>query len=181
MQQNGIWTDEEAQFHQHSQNLADFLKGYLPKDTPVLDLGCGAGFYVNELNLSGFKAMGVDGFKLSNTCTDEIMVHDLTQPFDAMKKSSIICLEVGEHLPKEAQETLMQTMTGNCDKHLIMSWAEIGQPGIGHINCRDQQEVILDVESRGFTYLPELTQQVRATIEEHTSWFQRTLLIFERN
>lgn len=110
-----------------------------------------------------------------------VVIHDLTKPLQQeFIKGSVISLEVGEHLPKSAQETFTQTLVNNCDKHLVMSWAEIGQPGIGHINTRDINEVIRDVESRGFEYKKELTLRTRLTIEENTSWFRKTLLIFER-
>jgi len=182
VKENGIWEQDVADAtHQSSANLAKFLINYLPSDKPVYDFGCGNGYYVGELEKKGFKATGIEGFKLDNFKCSNVFIHDLTQPIKQfVPKGSVISLEVGEHLPKSAQETFMRTLTENCDKHLVMSWAEIGQPGIGHINCRDLKEVISDVESRGFIYKKDLTLRTRLTIEDNTSWFQRTLLIFER-
>lgn len=179
--ENGVWTQETAdETHQSSANLAKFLKEYLPKDQYVFDFGCGNGYYISELEKEGFTCMGFEGFPLNNFLSKSVNVADLTCPIVIGAKGSVISLEVGEHLPKEAQETFMGTVTRHCKGKLIFSWAEIGQPGLGHINCRDQKEVIADVCARGFKYMEELTLQVRATIEENTSWFQRTLLIFER-
>lgn len=177
----GVWDQQTAdETHQTSNNLAKFLIDFLTHGKPVYDFGCGNGFYLGELEKNGFDCIGFEGFPLNNFKCKTVVVHDLTKPIDTVIKGSVISLEVGEHLPKEAQETFMKTVTENCSGKLVFSWAEIGQPGLGHINCRDMNEVISDVESRGFTYLKGLTQQVRATMEENTSWFQRTLLLFER-
>jgi tryptophanyl-tRNA synthetase len=108
------------------------------------------------------------------------MVHDLTTPMGLEIQCSVISLEVGEHLPKEAQETFMNTLVNHCAEHLILSWAEIGQAGIGHINCRSQEDVINDIVSRGFEYLPNETQDARNNIDDNCNWFRRTLLIFKR-
>lgn len=181
VQPNGVWTQETADdAHQHSDNLAKFLIGYLPKNQYVFDFGCGKAFYISKLEEAGFTCMGFEGFPLNNFLSKNVHVVDLTGPVEIAKQGSVISLEVGEHLPKSAQETFMKTVTENCNGKLVFSWAEIGQPGLGHINCRDQKEVIADVCSRGFKYMEQLTMEVRCTIEEHTSWFQRTLLIFER-
>ena len=91
-----------------------------------------------------------------------------------------ISLEVGEHLPKEAQEVFMQNVCNSAENALILSWAEIGQAGIGHVNCRSQEDVIEDVESRGFVLDKELTKDARENIDDNCDWFRRTLLIFKR-
>lgn len=178
---NGIWDQQTAdETHQSSENLAKFLIEYLPKDKPVYDFGCGNAFYLGKLEAAGFYCTGYEGYRLNNFKSSTVYQHDLTQPIHGLKPGSVISLEVGEHLPKEAQETFMKTVTENCSGKLIFSWAEIGQPGLGHINCRDINEVIADVESRGFAYRKSLTEKVRESIEENTSWFERTLLIFEK-
>lgn len=179
---NGIWSQELAdEIHQSSVNLGKFLIDYLPKEFPVYDFGCGNGYYLGQLEKAGFqKCVGFEGTQLNNFQCSNVRVHDLTTPVLLEEKGSVISLEVGEHLPKSAQYTFIQTLTKNCHKHLVMSWAEIGQPGIGHINCRNIDAVVRDIENKGFHYLPGLTIKVRQTIEENTSWFRRTLLIFER-
>lgn len=179
--EDGIWDQATADdIHQGSDNLARFLIGYLPKEEPVYDFGCGNGFYLGKLEAYGFKCIGVEGFQLHNFQCSDVIIHNLIKKMTVTTKGSVISLEVGEHLPKSAQENFMQTVTENCSGKLVFSWAELNQPGVGHINCRDQKEVIADVVSRGFKYMEEITMQVRETIEENTSWFSRTLLIFER-
>lgn len=179
---NGAWTQDTADAtHQNSEALAKFLIGYLDKDKPTFDFGCGNGFYLSKLEENGFQnCKGIDGYPLSNHMNSDFYVKDLMKPMSFAETGNVISLEVGEHLPASAQETFMQTVTKHCSGKLVFSWAEIGQPGLGHINCRDINEVIKDVRSRGFIYLEGLTLEIRKTIEENCSWFQRTLLIFEK-
>jgi hypothetical protein len=178
---NGVWSQELADsMHQSSVNLGAFLVEFLPKEFPVYDFGCGNGYYLSVLEKAGFNCLGFEGIQLNNFLCSTVRVHDLTTPVVLNEKGSVLSLEVGEHLDKSAQATYMKTITDNCRSHLVMSWAELGQPGIGHVNCRNQDAVIRDVERRGFNYLPGLTLKVRKTIEDNASWFQRTLLIFER-
>lgn len=189
---NGIWSQATADAsHQNSPKLAAWLAKYLPKAQMVIDFGCGNGFYVAGLVHNGFKALGFEGTDSDNfLCNKEhVVIGDLTEPiqvvlpiagFPVPIKGSVISLEVGEHLPASAQETFMQTLVNHCKKHLILSWAEIGQPGIGHINCRSQEDVIQDVEIRGFKLNKEATADARANIDDNTDWFRRTLLVFER-
>lgn len=190
---NGIWTKEDAEHHQSSLKFAKWLAAYLPKDTPVVDFGCGNGYYMGYLENEGFDATGVDGNEDIEILCSSFFVVDFSQTeavepslinWELQKKSkstvSVISLEVGEHLPKSSQDAFMQTLSFNCKKHLILSWASIGQPGIGHINCRDQKEVIADVESRGFKLNEAATKDARANVDSNCDWLERNLLVFER-
>lgn len=177
---NGIWTKEDAEHHQSSLKFAKWLAGYLPKETPVVDFGCGNGYYVSYLEGNGFIGGGIDGNDNIKILCKNFQKHDLTKPFYTIISYSVISLEVAEHLPKSAQETFVKSLTSACKKHLILSWASIGQPGIGHINCRDQKEVIADVESRGFKLNEAATKDARANVDACCDWLERNLLVFER-
>lgn len=179
---NGVWTQETADAtHQSSKFLASFLAEHLPKEMPVYDFGCGHGYYLGELEKAGYHCIGVEGYQLNNFKCKNVLVHDLGKPIDMLIPGTVISLEVGEHLPKSAQETFMRNVTLNCGGILIFSWAEIGQPGLGHINCRDINEVVADVESRGFKYQKDASEAMRPHFEEHVSWFRRTFMLFSKN
>lgn len=177
---NGIWNAEFAKHHQSSEKLAKWFANYLPKDIHVIDFGCGTGYYIGYLEQYGFTCTGIDGYKPEMPLCKDFLQLDLTNYVDFEVQCSVISLEVGEHLPKEAQETFVNNLVRHCDKHLVLSWAEIGQPGIGHINCRSQEDVISDIESRGFNLNKDATLDARNNIDDNTDWFRRTLLIFER-
>jgi tryptophanyl-tRNA synthetase len=177
--ENGIWTPLAADsYHEDSPKLAKWLANYLPKTT-LIDFGCGTGYYCAELQKAGINCFGVDGNAESIECANYVQ-HDLTVGIKLNEVDTVLSLEVGEHLPKSAEETFMQTLTSHAKKNLILSWAEIGQPGVGHVNCRSQQDVIEDVESRGFKLNNEATQDARNNIDDNCDWFRRTLLVFTK-
>jgi len=177
---NGIWNAESAKHHQSSIKFAKWLASYLPKDTPVVDFGCGNGYYMGYLENEGFDSIGIDGNSDIEILCECFIKADLATHFICSELVNVVSLEVGEHLPKEAQETFMQNLTKNCKKHLILSWASIGQPGICHINCREQGEVVIDIESRGFKLNKEATDDARNNVDDNCDWLQRNLLVFER-
>jgi hypothetical protein len=62
----------------------------------------------------------------------------------------------------------------------VLSWAEVGQPGIGHVNCVSQEYAIENIKALGFQYDSTATAAARKNIDECTNWFRKTLLIFDR-
>ena len=177
--ENGIWTPLAASsYHQDSPKLANWLSNYLPKTT-LVDFGCGTGYYCAQLQKAGIDCLGVDGNAESIEHSNYVK-HDLTMIATLGKFDTVISLEVGEHLPKYAQESFMKTLTNHAKKHLILSWAEIGQAGVGHINCRTQEDVIADVENRGFKLNKDATIDARNSIDDNCDWFRRTLLVFNK-
>lgn len=178
---NGSWTQDVADStHQSSPMLAEWLKNYLNNKLPVIDFGCGNGFYLSELEKHDFICTGVEGFRLNNFKNRNTIIQDLTKPFDLKRRGSVLSLEVAEHLPKSAEQTFLDTITNHCNGDLIFSWALTGQPGVGHVNCVDQNYAISEIERRGFIFLPIQTQDARENIDECCNWFQRTMLIFKK-
>jgi len=178
---NGIWGQFTAdKYHAHSQELADFLIGYLPKNQPVIDLGCGQAFYLSELAKKDFQCKGVEGFRLKNFMHEDVKIHDLTEPLELHMRGSVLCLEVMEHVPKWAEQTLLGTINMHCINTLVLSWGLPGQAGIGHINLQPQEYAISEMERRGFKYQKETSESARAIIGDNTSWFRNTLMFFTR-
>lgn len=181
MLSNGAWEQFEAdKYHQSSPKLALYLAKYLDKNDIVIDFGCGTGFYISELASVGFRCIGVEGFQLKNFMHKDIYIRDLTLPQIAYEKGTVISFEVGEHLPKEAEHTFLDTLTSNCHNKLIMSWATEGQPGVGHINCRNHDYIIKEIKRRGFKLLIEDTQEIRKHVDLNCDWLIRNLLVFEK-
>jgi hypothetical protein len=167
----------------HSENLSNWISDYLSqyKDHQIYDFGCGLGDYLNDLSIKGFKKLkGIEADPMKTNQNFEILRIDLSQPFILDEKGIIICLEVGEHIPKKYQETFLNNISNNCDKYLIMSWAVRGQGGYGHFNELNNNEIIPLIQSLGFNYLEELSQDVRKLPEDKCSYFRNTIMIFEK-
>lgn len=181
--ETGIWSQDLADsvhYRAHSNTLLKFMADFFDKGETVIDFGCGDAFYVAELEKQGFDVLGIEGEKLNNFKTNEILVADLTHPLTLGMTGNVISLEVIEHIPEQFEQIFLDTITSHCKSKLIFSWALPGQPGEGHVNCKPKEYAISEIEKRGFKFLIVKTAEARMKIEENCDWFRRTLLIFER-
>lgn len=105
----------------------------------ILDVGCGAGAWLQEYSNQGISdGMGVDGAYVRAESllvpVERFQPRDITQPFDLNRKFDMVqCLEVGEHIPESASKALI----GNLVRHgglVLFSAAIPGQGGENHIN-----------------------------------------------
>jgi hypothetical protein len=154
----GFWNDQQRKTHITSQVLQETLKDFYHKHniTKVLDLGCGDCSYVEFLNQNGVQAVGVD----QNTALQGkhyYVNHDLTRPL-YLKQEFVQSFEVGEHIPKESMHVYLDNVCRNAHRGLILSWAVKGQGGDGHVNEQDTENIIREVEYRGFKYNREMSQ-----------------------
>jgi hypothetical protein len=168
--------------HHHDEGLQNAILEVLPAGEPVLDLGCGTGGYLKALSKRGFDCLGVEGTPgiQEIAAFDNIVIHDLTVPLSIdWKPSSILCLEVAEHLPAEFEDQLVATIDRYCSGCLIVSWAYPGQPGEGHINCRPFEYVVRRFEAIGFRMNHERSEFLRSRSKKW--WFRKNVTLFERD
>jgi len=180
----GYWLKENSTSHHiHSDNLSNWIVNFLKdnKEHQIYDFGCGLGDYLKDLYKNGFKNLkGIEADPMKTDYEFEILKLNLSEPINFEKKGIIICLEVGEHIPKEYQEILLNNIKNNCDKYLILSWAIRGQGGYGHYNELNNDEILPLIENLGFKYLEDLSNEVRLVPENKCGYFRNTLMIFEK-
>ena len=105
----------------------------------VLDIGCGAGAWVAACKDLGVSdGWGVDGAYLERSLLlfeqSKFQAKDITQPFDLGRTFDLVlCLEVAEHVPKAAVESLVDNIVRH-GKKVLFSAAPPGQGGEDHIN-----------------------------------------------
>ncbi len=179
----GVWLQEDLSGHDFSYRLAKWIGEYLPKHEPIIDIGCGQATYLRYLHDLGFSNLcGIEGTE-QNFEFGNVAVADLTKPYIIPNLSShVICLEVGEHIPKEHKIAFLQNLTNAVGKgcKLILSWAIPGQDGIGHVNCLHNIVVVDMFQNLGFKFLLDDSLNARSVIENRFSYFRNTLLIFEK-
>ena len=180
----GAWHGHSVNDYGHSSTLAlwliERLKGQCQESVPVWDLGCGVGLYGRMLVDAGFTAVtGVEGEPIQGSLINVIKL-DLTVPFLLSSPGNVIFTEVGEHVPAQFQDVLIDNVCNACSNELIMSWAVRGQGGTGHVNCLDNDEVI-DLFSRRGMVLDSLgTTSARNCIDHECPWLSDTLLIMRK-
>lgn len=180
--ETGIWSDDEKVYHVNSQDLLNSLKSILNPSEPVMDFGCGTGYYLTELSKSGFSTLiGFEGTSVPEQPGVTFNVFDLSKPIDIeLIPGQVISFEVGEHIPKEFEETFINNLIKYCNSKLIISWALLGQVGLGHVNCQPLEYIINQIEKRGFTYDAVLSEQTRSLPHTTTPWFNNTIMIFNK-
>lgn len=163
-----------------------------------LDLGSGTGAMANMARKIGIEAYGVD---VINGPEHWFIHHDLTaplwltenMPMEPRSFDLITCLEVAEHLPLDAHETLADTIARHlrpAPNHedrsgfLIFSAAPPGQAGEHHIGCRPAREYRSMFYERGISYREDLTRQLAHLIAwvsgPASHWLASNLQVFDR-
>ena len=94
----------------------------------------------------------------------------------------VVCLEVAEHIEPELEDQVVEKVAGAVKKTLIWTAAAVGQGGIGHINCKHNQEWADKLTAAGLVRNMEREEALRTHIRQgyHLGWFPNNLLYFER-
>lgn len=129
--------------HNLTNGLAELFRG-----KTTFDAGCGNGNYVKHLKRAGIKVVGCDGNPHTTFLADDpdCFAFDLSTPlsgapFIVLPRQWVLCLEVGEHVPKEFESVFIQNVKDLAIEGIVLSWAVVGQLGHGHVNCMDNDTV----------------------------------------
>jgi SAM-dependent methyltransferase len=183
---SGFWMFEGARFeYEHvydnrlSNALVSFAKNLGIKKS--YDFGCGPGKYVENFRNNQIESLGFDGNPITQNIAN-CSVQDLTCDFQLDPVDFLLCLEVCEHVPKDLENKLLKTI----DRHinpggtLVLSWAVIGQNGLGHVNCQNNDYVISKFISMGYSYDESQSKNLRNNVSNAT-WFKNTVMVFKKN
>lgn len=165
-----------------SSSLAQELTEFFPMNKPVYDLGCGTGEYLEVLQNRGYRVQGFEGTPgIRSIANVNITEFDLTEPLpEPTERGSVLCIEVGEHIPKEFENTFIDNIDRYTDKHLVVSWAKPGQGGVGHVNEKTAYYILATFKNLGFTFDKQRSLTWRALAGKELRWLQHTLFVFER-
>lgn len=191
--ETGYWTSDDTNaIHVHDPNLANWILNYFSNDKTkqLIDFGCGMGDYLKKLHENGFeKLYGFEG-DVRVGSLDCVKSWDLTNPienyenYDYLKNNAYnsISLEVGEHIPKQYESIFLKNITSLTTNKILLSWAIVGQGGDGHVNCMNNDEVILKMKELGFQYLENDSVDARNSVSHNIApWFLKTIMIFQKN
>ena len=179
----GFWETTDQTGHIHDRSISAALCNYLAdkQAKTVVDFGCGMGDYAKAFKSDGYKVEAYDGNPNTKTLSGGIgEVLDLSKAFYLGKKFDVvISLEVGEHIPAEFEDQFIDNITNHAKKHLVISWAIEGQGGSGHVNCKNNNYIIAQIENRGFKHNAKDSQTIR-NAATNASWFSYTIMVFDK-
>lgn len=181
--EHGFWVGEKAENeHVFDAPLAAALQEFFSNERAgtIVDFGCGMGNYAKTFLGSGFYCEAYDGNPETPKLTDGVgKVQDLSVPFDLGKKFDwVMCLEVGEHIPKEYEAQVIANLDQHVGQGIVLSWAVEGQPGYGHINCRNNDYIKKIFSDLGYVNDVEAEQKLRSAAKFW--WFKKTIMVFRK-
>jgi SAM-dependent methyltransferase len=159
------------------------LEKYKPGS--VLDVGCGTGAWLAHFQREGCRIQGIDGEWVPDDQLDvdagSILRTDLTRLEPAAVAGQFdvaICLEVVEHLPREAAEAVIRFLTAKAPV-VVFSGAIPGQGGTGHITECWQSSWAAVFRDCGFRandcIRPEIWDEAAVPF-----WYRQNIVVYEK-
>lgn len=155
------------------------------KPLSILDVGCGAGAWVAAYDEAGASHVaGVDGayVRPEQLLFDaaRFQVADVASSFRLGRTFDLVqCLEVAEHVPPTASETLVDNLVAHAPV-VLFSAAPPGQGGENHINERPYAYWRDLFEQRGYALFDFLRPRIRFHVQVER-WYRYNLLVFVRH
>ena len=170
-----------APMHLLDVPLAKVIAEIVGRQSSLFDLGAGSGQYKHFMrnHSASIDYRACDGALNVDVFTAGVVDWcDLTKPIRAGPSDWVVSLEVGEHLPAALSEQYLKNLHRLNTKGIILSWAVVGQPGKGHVNCLPNEEVIRRVTSMGYVHDRNASDAGRrvATYD----WFKNTFMVFRK-
>lgn len=179
---SGIWNLEMAKKHHIYDPVLAGAIGNMFKPKRVADLGCGTGIYCRIFEAFGWKVDGYEGTPgiIEMGIYDNIHLLDLSQPISGVdtEYDLVICLEVGEHIPKKYENIFINNVSKFVTKYLVLSWAIPGQGGKGHFNERENKYIMRKLGEKGLHTHKRKSKVLRyySTLK----WFKNTIMVMEK-
>lgn len=179
--ESGAYLRNSLAGHFFDENLAEAIVDLQSKykNKTAYDLGCGHGEYTRYLKNKQINCSGFDGNPYTNNITNGLCsVLKLNEPINLPRVDCVICLEVGEHVPKQFEDVVINNIVNTTNNLIILSWAIEGQLGEGHVNCRNNDYIKNKISNFGFKNLIEEENLLRE--KSKLSWFKNTIMVFKK-
>ncbi|MFN0010562.1 MAG: class I SAM-dependent methyltransferase [Phycisphaerales bacterium] len=150
----------------------------------VVDVGCGTGGWLAVwLELGVENVRGIDGdYVLPEQLEiphNQFTTADVAAPISMSERFDLaMCLEVAEHLPPAAGETLVASLAGLADA-ILFSAAVPGQGGTGHVHERWPDYWAGLFAAHGFVVVDAVRPVIWAD-ERVSWWYRQNTLLFLR-
>ncbi len=156
------------------------------RPSSVLDVGCGSGELLEELELQGVRAMGLERSEAVLGCAEtkelNILKFDLTKDefeydggFDL-----VVSLEVAEHLAEKYADRFLDLLT-KFGADVVFSAAVPGQGGTDHLNEQPHEYWIDKFQKRGFEHDNEISKRWKERWKESNqvkNYYYNNIMVF---
>lgn len=180
-----FYNDQFSGSYESAKKILPLLFQYY-KPNSIIDLGCGVGTWLKAANTEfGVKdILGVDGDYVNRQDlmidADNFKSYDLTKKYTANKKYDMaISVEVGEHLPENSADNLVDSLTTASDV-ILFSAALVNQSGTYHINEQYPEYWAAKFIARGYTTIDYIRKHIWND-DSIDWWYRQNLLLFVKN
>ena len=145
----------------------------------VLDVGCGLGLAMDYLMSRGIECVGLEGSAdavAASPVSKAIRLVNLNHAVRLGRTFDVVwSYEVAEHIHPAFAATFVETLTAHGDK-IVMSAAQPGQGGCGHLNEQPPSYWIELLARRGFTFDHETSDAWRLLPDDYAE----NIMVFTR-
>lgn len=159
----GCWQTRSFSSYTYDRGLSDGLL-YLCRTLgvkTVLDLGCGPGYYVSDLQRSGIAAIGYDGNPNTEELSALVMPEDTRFPCgqaDVTEELTVghpydmvLFTGVGEYIPVQHEDRVLRNLAVCTGRYLVVNWASDGGGDERIVNAMDEGTLVERLGAHGFT------------------------------
>lgn len=186
----GYWHSCSFNDYDYDYGLSQGLKFLcnILKLKTVIDLGCGPGYYVSDLQKASIKAIGYDGnthavnlskLLLPNDTRYHCYQLDLTEEFYIEHPYDLVLfLNVGEYIPKEYEKHVLDNISNCTGKYLIINWESQKKADDRIKNIIPEKLLINKIEHKGFVIDKLATKVIRDYSRKKDN--KENILVFKR-
>ncbi|BFZ02615.1 hypothetical protein BsWGS_05655 [Bradybaena similaris] len=183
--ENGGWCAEasapNSSSHYTDLGLAKAVSNFL-KGKVVASFGDGPGTYKKYIDSLQEVASytSYDGAPYCETVTGGVVKFlDLSAPQYGLEAYDwVMSLEVGEHIPAKYENIFLDNLARHAKEGIILSWAVPGQGGLSHVNNKPLEDVVAQMNKRGFDINKEASEPLRKA--SGAPWLQRNIYVYYR-
>ena len=171
----------------NAPRLVPVITDHFPDVKRVVDIGCGTGVYSREFAGAGCDVTSLEYSPVARKKAAEIGVEvhpwELTDAVDQQPRGRpydlSMSIEVAEHLPEFLADRFVDFIASGAPLVLLTA-AQPGQGGHGHINEQPREYWIKKFEARGYEFSTDETESIigEAETREVDSWLFKNIMVF---
>jgi len=145
----------------------------------VTELGAGVGqaghslkYYLPKLQYHGYDGAG----NVEEYTKGYVQFADLSRPMSLKVSDWVFTSQVGEHIPHRYESQFIANAHAHNCKGVILTWANLGQPGQSHVNNHKAEYLVKVFTQLGYNLDKDKTEAVRDGDMSVWPWNKKALI-----